>query len=145
MISKCSCNLLQKLFLALRTFGLRITEVVIICSSSHNKWKRHAGKMAEGYCFQNSISHYNVNRRKSLYKYDWSSNSFLYEHWKMIVSSASRCVAALPAACLEMKDGEREGDKKGSSVFSTARTRATTVSCKCYRSSASAKGTCWIS
>lgn len=63
--------------------------------------------MAEGYCFQNSISHYNVNRRKTLYKYDGSCNRILYEHWKMIVSSESRCVAVLPAACLETKDGER--------------------------------------
>lgn len=91
--------------------------------------------MAEGYCFKNSISHYNVNRRKTLYKYDGSCNSFLHEHWKMIVSSESRCVAVLPAACLEMKDGVRE--REGGLECSTARTRAATVSCKCYSSSAS--------
>lgn len=66
--------------------------------------------MAEGYCFQNSISHYNVNRRKTLYKYDWSCNSFLYEHWKMIVSSESRCVAVLPAAVWKWRM-EREKKK----------------------------------
>lgn len=62
--------------------------------------------MTKGYCFPNSISHCNVNRRKTIHKYDWSCNSFLYEHLKMIVSC--RCVAVLPEACLEMKDRERE-------------------------------------
>lgn len=65
--------------------------------------------MTKGYCFPNSVSHYNVNRRKTIHKYDWSCNGFLYEHLKMIVSC--RCLAVLPEACLERKDGEREREK----------------------------------
>lgn len=51
----------------------------------------------------------------------------------MIISSESRCVDVLLAACPEMKIGKRE---KVVAVCSAARTRATTASYKCYSSSA---------
>lgn len=51
----------------------------------------------------------------------------------MIISSEGKCVAVLPAACMEMKDGKSE--KRYLAACSAARTRAATVSCKCHSGS----------